>query len=111
MPSSHLDHALKVCGIDHVVIGSDGILDTYPDTPEQRKAFQERIASRKKSGIAAPEEDRAPYNFLTIAVWESEEAFENAKAAVALECKQRGYDPQETVGSGANCTTTKRSND
>lgn len=37
------------------------------------------------------------HNFLTIAVWESEEAFENAKAAVVLEYKQRGYDPQETV--------------
>jgi membrane dipeptidase len=58
----HLDHALKVCGADHVGIGSDGILDTYPDTPEQRKAFQEHIASRKKAGIAAPEEDRPPYS-------------------------------------------------
>ncbi len=58
----HLDHALKVCGTDHVGIGSDGILDTYPDTPEQRKAFQEHIASRKKSGVAAPEEDRPPYS-------------------------------------------------
>lgn len=58
----HLDHALKVCGADHVGIGSDGILDTFPDTPEQRKAFAEHIASRKKSGIAAPEEDRPPYS-------------------------------------------------
>jgi membrane dipeptidase len=58
----HLDHALKVCGADHVGIGSDGILGTFPDTPEQRKAFDEHIASRKKSGIAAPEEDRPPYS-------------------------------------------------
>jgi len=58
----HLDHALKVCGTDHVGIGTDGILDTFPDTPEQRKAFQEHIARRKKEGIAAPEEDRPPYS-------------------------------------------------
>jgi membrane dipeptidase len=58
----HLDHALKICGTDHVGIGSDGILDTYPNTPEQRKAFAEHIASRKKSGVAAPEEDRPPYS-------------------------------------------------
>jgi len=37
------------------------------------------------------------YNFMTIAVWESEEAYENAKATVALDYKQRGYDPQETA--------------
>ena len=58
----HLDHALKVCGADHVGIGTDGILDTFPDTPEQRKAFADNIASRKKAGIAAPEEDRPPYS-------------------------------------------------
>lgn len=58
----HLDHALKVCGEDHVGIGTDGVLDTFPDTPEQRKAFEAQMASRKKSGIAAPEEDRPPYS-------------------------------------------------
>lgn len=58
----HLDHALQVCGSDHVGIGTDGILDTFPDTPEQRKAFDQHIASRKKAGIAAPEEDRPPYS-------------------------------------------------
>ena len=58
----HLGHALKVCGTDHVGIGTDGILDTFPDTPETRKAFEEQMASRKKSGIAAPEEDRPPYS-------------------------------------------------
>lgn len=58
----HLDHALKVCGADHVGIGTDGVLDTFPDTPETRKAFAEQMASRKKAGIAAPEEDRPPYS-------------------------------------------------
>jgi membrane dipeptidase len=58
----HLDHALKACGTDHVGIGSDGVLDTFPDTVEQRKAFAEDMANRKKLGIAAPEEDRPPYS-------------------------------------------------
>ena len=52
--------------------------------------FVEGFIYEKKDG-------ESRHNFLTIAVWESEEAFENAKAAVALEYKQRGYDPQETV--------------
>jgi membrane dipeptidase len=57
---AHLDHALRVCGEDHVGIGSDGTLDTWPDTPEQKKLWQENIDARKKAGIAAPEEDRPP---------------------------------------------------
>jgi membrane dipeptidase len=58
----HLDHALKVAGSDHVGIGSDGVLDTFSDTPEQRKAFADDMANRKRQGIAAPEEDRPPYS-------------------------------------------------
>jgi membrane dipeptidase len=58
----HLDHAIQVCGADHVGIGSDGVLDTFPDTPEQRKSFADDMARRKQLGIAAPEEDRPPYS-------------------------------------------------
>ena len=58
----HLDHALNVCGSEHVGIGSDGVLDTFPDTVEQRKAFAADMANRKKLGIAAPEEDRPPFS-------------------------------------------------
>ena len=58
----HLDHALKVCGEDHVGIGSDGVIDTFPDTPEQRKAFADDAARRKQLGIAAPGEDRPPFS-------------------------------------------------
>jgi heme-degrading monooxygenase HmoA len=42
-------------------------------------------------------EGESRFNFMTIAVWESEEAYENAKAAVTLDNKQRGYNPQETT--------------
>jgi len=33
---------------------------------------------------------------LTTAVWENEEAFENAKKAVAIEYQKQGFNPQET---------------
>ena len=36
------------------------------------------------------------YNFLTTAVWENEQAFENARMAVVIEHEKQGYDPQET---------------
>ncbi len=37
------------------------------------------------------------HNFLTTAVWESEEALEKAKSAVTIEFKKRGFNPQETT--------------
>jgi len=51
--------------------------------------FVEGFLYEKKDG-----ENR--YNFLTTAVWENEEAFENAKKAVAIEYQKQGFNPQET---------------
>jgi heme-degrading monooxygenase HmoA len=36
------------------------------------------------------------HNFLTTAVWENEEAIENARRIVAAEFQKRGFNPQET---------------
>jgi membrane dipeptidase len=58
---NHVVHAINVCGADHVGIGSDGSIQKTVLTAEQRAAFDQHIATRKKLGIAAPEEDRYPY--------------------------------------------------
>jgi membrane dipeptidase len=57
----HIIHALNVCGADHVGIGSDGAIQKTVLTPEQKTAFDQDIARRKKLGIGAPGEDRYPY--------------------------------------------------
>lgn len=57
----HLVHAINVCGADHVGIGSDGTIQAIHLSPEEKKAFDEDIARRKKLGIGAPGEDRYPY--------------------------------------------------
>ena len=57
----HLLHAINVCGVDHVGIGSDGSIQKTVLTAEQRTAFDQDIARRKKLGIGAPGEDRYPY--------------------------------------------------
>jgi membrane dipeptidase len=57
----HLVHAINVCGADHVGIGSDGSIQAVQLNAEQKKAFDEDIARRKKLGIGAPGEDRYPY--------------------------------------------------
>jgi membrane dipeptidase len=55
----HLEHALKVCGEDHVGVGSDVPFFRVDDSDleEMKKA----AAKRKTDGIAAPGEDRPTY--------------------------------------------------
>jgi len=57
----HLEHALQVCGEDHVGIGSDqGVvpLDVSGDFQRRFDAVSER---RSQAGIAAPREETVPY--------------------------------------------------
>jgi membrane dipeptidase len=58
---NHVLGAINICGTDHVGIGSDGAIQAVSLSPEQKKAFDEDIARRKKLGIGAPGEDRYPY--------------------------------------------------
>jgi membrane dipeptidase len=60
----HLEHAVKVCGEDHVGLGTDGVLSGYTLDAAfaefQRKFFE----SRRKAGIAAPGEGPDVYNLV-----------------------------------------------
>ncbi len=53
-----IDHAIKVCGVDHVGIGSD--LSTAPieETPEYLKEQKSFVDARVSRGISAPDEER-----------------------------------------------------
>jgi membrane dipeptidase len=55
----HMEYALKICGEDHVGVGSD--VPMQPVTKEELDAMQKEMADRKAAGIAAPGEDRPPY--------------------------------------------------
>ncbi|MBS0168102.1 MAG: membrane dipeptidase [Nitrospira sp.] len=55
---AHMCHALKVCGEDHVGIGSDTTLNGFDPSPENMARFNQGVAYRKAKGIGAPEEDR-----------------------------------------------------
>ncbi|HZF17051.1 MAG TPA: membrane dipeptidase [Steroidobacteraceae bacterium] len=57
---AHLVHALDVAGTDHVGIGTDGAIAGFTISDEARKAMEADMAERKRTGIAAPEEDRLP---------------------------------------------------
>jgi membrane dipeptidase len=57
----HLDHALRVCGEDHVGIGSDQGIIPLDVSGGFRAQFEAVSAERAALGIAAPREDTIPY--------------------------------------------------
>lgn len=60
----HIEHAVDVCGEDHVGIGTDGGISAVELTPEYVKRFHEDVANRRRQGISAPGESEDVYTFL-----------------------------------------------
>lgn len=60
----HIEHAVDVCGEDHVGIGSDGTISPVDVTPAFKKKFAEEVSERHKLGISAPGEDANVYTFV-----------------------------------------------
>jgi membrane dipeptidase len=60
----HIDHAIEICGEDHVGIGTDGGISPVELTPEFKKAFAAEINERRKLGISAPGEQPDVYTFI-----------------------------------------------
>jgi membrane dipeptidase len=57
----HIEHAVNVCGEDHVGIGTDGGITSYDDMDAYMANFHKEYETRAKAGIAAPGE--GPQNF------------------------------------------------
>jgi heme-degrading monooxygenase HmoA len=83
------------------------LIDAFIVPEESRAAFLERAHQAQSFVRTLPgfvegflyekQDGETRYNFLTTAVWESEEAFENAKKAVAIEFQKRGFNPQDAA--------------
>jgi membrane dipeptidase len=52
----HVEHAVRICGEDHVGIGSDNSITPLDLTPAYRAAHVEFVRARLQRGIAAPGE-------------------------------------------------------
>ena len=62
MVLDHIDHALKVCGEDHVGIGTDGPIPTVRESQEFYEMMKEVEKKRSAAGVQAPgEQGRFPY--------------------------------------------------
>jgi len=60
----HLEHAVNVCGEDHVGLGTDGSTSGYPMTDEFIQSHHRFVEERIKAGISAPGESPDVYNFI-----------------------------------------------
>jgi membrane dipeptidase len=60
----HIEHAVDVCGEDHVGIGTDGSVSPVNFNAEFRKKFAAEVAERRAAGISAPGESADVYTFL-----------------------------------------------
>ncbi|MEQ8423742.1 MAG: membrane dipeptidase [Cyclobacteriaceae bacterium] len=60
----HIEHAVKVCGEDHVGIGSDLSITPHNVTEAYKKSHAEFVRGRKARGIAAPGEDENIFMFV-----------------------------------------------
>ena len=54
---AHIDHAVKICGEDHVGIGTDGGTTGIDDMAAYRAHIRQQVADRKKAGIGAAGEN------------------------------------------------------
>lgn len=61
---AHIEHGIKVCGEDHVGIGSDGSITPHEITDEYRNNHRTFVQNRMKAGIAAPGEDPGVYFYV-----------------------------------------------
>jgi membrane dipeptidase len=61
---AHIEHAIKVCGEDHVGIGTDGNVPGIDDMPGFMARHKKDIENRRKLGINAPGESADIVTFL-----------------------------------------------
>lgn len=60
----HIEHAVQVCGEDHVGIGTDGGISAVDLTPEYIERFRRNVQDRRRLGVSAPGESEDIYTFV-----------------------------------------------
>jgi membrane dipeptidase len=60
----HIEHAAKICGEDHIGLGTDGPLFGYEINEETKKRHREFFEDRREKGISAPGESADVLNMV-----------------------------------------------
>ena len=53
---THIEHAINICGEDHVGFGTDGTVPQIDDMAAYMKGLEEEVRQRRATGISAPGE-------------------------------------------------------
>lgn len=61
---AHIDHAVNVCGEDHVGIGTDGTVTAIDDLETYRTTLAREVAERRLAGVSAAGERPDTYPFV-----------------------------------------------
>ena len=82
---AHIDHAVNVCGEEHVGIGTDGSVTTIDDLEAYKAALAKEVEARRQAGISAAGErpDTLPFTIDLRGV--------NQFRELADRLEQRGY--------------------
>jgi membrane dipeptidase len=81
----HLEHAVNVCGEDHVGIGTDNVLNGFVINDETRNQQRRAFEQRHKAGIAAPGE--APDVFYLVEGYNDMARFDR----IGADLRKRGW--------------------
>ena len=83
------------------------LIDTFVVPDESRSAFLEKTTQAQnflktlpgfvEGFIYEKTDGESRFNIMTTAVWESQDAFENARKATAAEYQKSGFNPKETI--------------
>lgn len=60
----HIEHAVNVCGEDHVGLGTDGSISGVRLTDAYRAWFRKSVEARQKAGVSAPGESADVFTFV-----------------------------------------------
>ena len=81
----HIEHAVNVCGEDHVGIGTDNLLNGFEINEETRRQQRQAFEQRQKAGIAAPGE--APDIFYLVEGYNDMARFDR----IGADLRKRGW--------------------
>jgi heme-degrading monooxygenase HmoA len=89
------EYTMEMVLIDTFIVPEESKAD-FLERTQKAQSFIRTLPGFVEGFLYEKKEGESKFNFMTIAVWKNEDAFENAKKAVATEFQKKGFDPQET---------------
>ena len=87
---------MEIVLIDKFIVPEES-KSAFLEATRKAQRFLKTLPGFVEGFVYEKTEGESRYNVMTTAVWESEEAFANAKKAAAAEFQKLGFDPQELM--------------